>query len=74
MKKFLNVFNYPCPLTTPFTPKMDSRLIVFHGTSSINANLLKSIISVSKKMGEDGFYFSFVEIANYQIWYPGYAG
>jgi hypothetical protein len=74
MKRFLEVFNYPCPLTSLFTPKMDSRVAIYNGTSSIDIGILTPLLSISKSMGDEGFYFSFVEVYDYQLWYPGMPG
>jgi hypothetical protein len=71
LKRFLEVFNYPCRLVSPFTPKMDGRVVVYNETSSIDSEILTPMISISKSMGDKGFYFSFVEVYDYQIWYPG---
>jgi len=71
MNRLLDIFNYPCPLISPFTSKMNSRLVIYNEMQPIDTNFLMSIISISKSMGEEGFYFSFVEVYDYKIWYPG---
>ena len=71
MQRYMEVFASPCSLISPFTPEMDSRLVIFNEMHSVDTSFLLSIISDSKGMGDTGFYFSFVEVYDYQIWYPG---
>jgi hypothetical protein len=68
------VFNQPCPLIAPFTPKMNSRFLIYNETEPINPNLLEVIKNISTNQGEIGFYFSFVETSDYTIIYPGLLG
>lgn len=70
---FLKVFNLPCTLIAPFTSLMASRMVAYCQIY-LDAELLDPIVEVASHIGENGFYFSFVEDCNYEIWYPGLSG
>jgi hypothetical protein len=73
LPQLLRVFNFPCTLTSPFRPKMESKLIAF----SINhpsPEFLNPLINKSLLLGDPGFFFSYVDEHNDRILYPGTSG
>lgn len=68
--EFFKVFNKPCYYCAPFSSEMTTRMIVY---SEIHpkVELLDAIRMVATRLGEKGFFFSFVENYGPEIDYPG---
>lgn len=73
LPSFLKVFSLPCPFVAPFTAYMSSKMLVYCEIYP-DRDLIDPIIEAASNEGDNGFYFSFVEDYNDEIWYPGLSG
>lgn len=66
------VFAFPLKFTQPFTQKMERRFIFYHDNPTISPELLNALYYSTMKLGDTGFYFSFVDYDNEYVDYPGF--
>ena len=58
---FAEVFAMPCSWISPFTDKINSRLVLVNWGTVIDPKILSAITIAARQMGDDGFFCSFVE-------------